>query len=110
MMKRGRARVVLGSGALAASLACGAGLAGAQEVARGAAETKTQEERAGDAAHRRAKAGDCAAALDAYDVALRTSIDPALRRDRGLCHEQLGHPYPAIDDYRAYLTARPNAP
>jgi hypothetical protein len=62
------------------------------------------------AARARALKGDCAGALDAYDQALRTSIDPNLHRDRGRCHETLGHPHPAIDDYRAYLTARPDAP
>jgi hypothetical protein len=36
--------------------------------------------------------------------------NPTLRRDRGPRHERLGHPYPARDDYRAYLTAEPNAP
>ncbi len=58
----------------------------------------------------RMRGGDCAGALDAFDEAIGHSIDPSLRRDRGLCHEQLGHPYPAIDDYRAYLTAEPDAP
>ena len=56
------------------------------------------------------KSGDCKAALDTYDRAAEVRIDPVLRRDRGLCHEELGHPYPAIDDYRYYLTNRPNAP
>src|SRR5690349_21297769 len=42
------------------------------------------------AARGRARAGDCAGALAAFDLALRTSIDPTLRRDRGLCHENLG--------------------
>ncbi|MGH7328367.1 MAG: hypothetical protein ACREJX_08460, partial [Polyangiaceae bacterium] len=60
-------------------------------------------------ARSRAAAGDCAGALDAYDAALETSVDPELHRDRGICHEKLGHPYPAIDDYRFYLTYRPNA-
>ena len=60
-------------------------------------------------AQARAARGDCKGALDAYDDALRTSIAPELYRDRGKCHEQLGHRYPAMDDYRAYLTARPNA-
>ena len=32
-----------------------------------------------------------------------------MRRDRGICHEQLGQPYPAIDDYRTYLAAAPDA-
>jgi hypothetical protein len=62
------------------------------------------------AARVRARAGDCAGALPSFDAALRTTVEPTLRRDRGLCHEQLGHPFPAIDDYRAYLTAIPDAP
>ena len=60
-------------------------------------------------ARSRAAAGDCAGALDAFDAALETSVDPELHRDRGICHDKLGHPYPAIDDYRFYLTSRPNA-
>jgi hypothetical protein len=58
----------------------------------------------------RMKNGDCAGALDAFDAALRAAVAPAVNRDRGLCHEQLGHPFPAIDDYRVYLTAEPDAP
>src|SRR5258708_900192 len=58
----------------------------------------------------RARAGDCAGALPAFDAAIRLTIEPTLRRDRGLCHEKLGDPFPAIEDYRAYLTARPDAP
>ncbi len=54
--------------------------------------------------------GDYAGALEAFDAALRTSADPVLHRDRGLCHEQLGHPFPAMDDFRYYLTALPDAP
>lgn len=61
-------------------------------------------------ARARMRNGDCDGAIDAFDDAIRHSIDPTLRRDRGLCHEQLGHPYPAMDDYRAYLTAQPDAP
>jgi hypothetical protein len=56
------------------------------------------------------RSGDYAGALDAFDAALRTQTDPAVHRDRGLCHEQLGNDYPAIDDYRYYLTAMPDAP
>lgn len=64
---------------------------------------------AGDARKRMA-AGDCEGALTSFDAALRTSNqDPTLYRDRGLCHEKLGHPYPAIDDYREYLTDLPDA-
>jgi hypothetical protein len=61
-------------------------------------------------ARARMSSGDCAGALDAFDAAINHSMDATLRRDRGLCHEQLGHPYPAIDDYRAYLTAKPDEP
>lgn len=62
------------------------------------------------AARARMRNGDCAGALDAFDAAIAHSIDPTLQRDRGLCFEQLGDPFPAIDDYRAYLTAEPDAP
>jgi tetratricopeptide (TPR) repeat protein len=58
----------------------------------------------------RMRRGDCAGALDAFDEALRTSMDATLYRDRGLCHEKQGQPYPAIQDYRAYLTSYPQAP
>jgi hypothetical protein len=64
----------------------------------------------GNVARERARAGDCAGALPAFDAAIAGTIEPTLRRDRGLCHEKLGSPFPAIDDYRAYLTARPDAP
>jgi tetratricopeptide (TPR) repeat protein len=58
----------------------------------------------------RMRAGDCEGAITSFDAALRTSNqDPTLNRDRGLCHEKLGHPYPAIDDYRVYLTDAPDA-
>lgn len=64
----------------------------------------------GDTARERMRKDDCAGALEAFDAALRTSTEPGLYRDRGLCHERLGHAYPAIDDYRRYLTAAPDAP
>ncbi len=54
--------------------------------------------------------GDCARALPLFDAALRSTIDMTIRRDRGLCHEALGNPFPAMDDYRAYLTVSPDAP
>ena len=60
-------------------------------------------------ARERARAGDCAGALPAFDAAIERTIEPTLRRDRGLCHEKLGHPFPAIEDYRAYLHALPDA-
>jgi hypothetical protein len=60
-------------------------------------------------ARARARAGDCVGALPAFDAAVEKTIEPSLRRDRGLCHESLGHPYPAIEDYRAYLHASPDA-
>lgn len=62
------------------------------------------------AARGRARAGDCAGALTSFDAAIRRTVEPTLRRDRGLCHEKLGHPFPAIDDYRAYLAEQPDAP
>lgn len=65
---------------------------------------------AGDAARARARKGDCVGALESFDAAIRSSIEPTLRRDRGLCHERLGNAYPAIDDFRAYLGASPDAP
>lgn len=55
-------------------------------------------------------AGKCDAALDQFDEALRTSVDATIRRDRGLCHEKLGHTHPAMEDFRAYLTEYPDAP
>jgi hypothetical protein len=64
----------------------------------------------GDVGRARMRGGDCEGAINAFDAALETSLDASLHRDRGLCHEQLGHPYPAIDDYEAYLTADNEAP
>jgi hypothetical protein len=60
-------------------------------------------------ARARMRSGDCLGALDVFDAALRSSVDPTLNRDRGLCQERLGNPYPAIDDYRVYVTADPDA-
>ncbi len=84
----------------------------------GPAQSSTQfalrREEAGGAdgvsARARARAGDCAGALPAFDAAIRVTIEATLRRDRGLCHEKLGSPFPAIEDYRAYLVARADAP
>jgi len=82
--------------------------------AQSSAQFSLHREDAGGAeanvARTKARAGDCAGALPAFDAAIRVTIEPTLRRDRGLCHEQVGHPFPAIDDYRAYLVARPDAP
>lgn len=63
-----------------------------------------------ETARTRARAGDCKGALDAFDEALKTSTEPTLFRDRGFCHEQLGEPFPAIDDYRQYLVLLPDGP
>lgn len=65
---------------------------------------------AAEAARAKAASGDCKGALDMFDEALRRSIDPTLYRDRGACHEKLGDVFPAIDDYRAYLSQSPSAP
>jgi hypothetical protein len=81
---------------------------------RSSSQFTLRREEAGGAdasvARSRARAGDCQGALTGFDAAIDRTIEPTLRRDRGLCHEKLGHPFPAIDDYRAYLTARPDAP
>lgn len=61
------------------------------------------------AARARMRNGDCAGALDDFDLALQSTTDPTLYRDRGLCHERLGDPYPAIDDFREYVTDAPDA-
>jgi len=93
-----------------AALLCARGAAAQTHRAAPAEPSSAAATSPGDAAEQRMRSGDCAGALDAFDAALRTSRAPQLYRDRGACHEKLGQPYPAIDDYRAYLTARPNAP
>jgi tetratricopeptide repeat protein len=114
--------MVAASAALAVTLL--AGLVGAQDADPSSQPHKRykaqplnlRKEQLGTAAYTtvgrtRMRSGDCEGALDAFDAALRTTTeDPTLFRDRGLCHEKLGHPYPAIDDYSAYLTAMPEAP
>lgn len=84
-----------------------------QEAKRSSAQFNLHREEPGgvDAvnARARARAGDCKGALPAFDAAVRVTIEPTLRRDRGLCHEKLGDPYPAMEDFRAYLDARPDA-
>lgn len=71
---------------------------------------RTPGEADGDAARRLASQGRCGDALASFDSAiLARAEDASLRRDRGLCHERLGHPAPAIEDYRAYLSMQPTA-
>jgi hypothetical protein len=60
-------------------------------------------------ARAKARAEDCAGALPLFDEAIRITIEPTLRRDRGACHDKLGNPTAALDDYRAYLFARPES-
>ncbi len=62
------------------------------------------------AARAKMRGGDCAGAVPLFDAAVRVTIEPSLRRDRGFCHDKLQNPAPAIEDYRAYLYARPEAP
>jgi len=71
---------------------------------------KTPGETDANAARRLASIGRCDEALAPFDAAVvsRTE-DASLRRDRGICHERLGHPAPAIEDYRAYLSMDPTA-
>ncbi len=84
-----------------------------QEPKHSSAQFNLHREEPGgvDAANARARsrAGDCKGALPSFDAAIRVTIEPTLRRDRGLCHEKLGDPYPAMDDFRAYLDMRPDA-
>ena len=91
-----------------------ASTASAPGPARSSSQFSLRREEAGGAdgtaARARARAGDCAGALPAFDAAVRVTIEPTLRRDRGLCHEKLGNPFPAIEDYRAYLVGRADAP
>jgi Tetratricopeptide repeat len=104
------ARIALASSVVGGVLAL-SGVANAQVATPSAVE----REQLGtislsEQARARARRGDCAGALTVFDEAIKTTTDPTLRRDRGLCHEKLDDPYPAVDDFRAYLTARPDAP
>lgn len=116
---RARQRLLILSSVLVAALAAGTSEAappgaGPQGPSRSSSQFALRREEAGGAdatvARQRARAGDCAGALPSFDAAIRVTIEPTLRRDRGLCHEKLGDPFPAIEDYRAYLTARADAP
>jgi Tetratricopeptide repeat len=62
-----------------------------------------------DLARTLVKQGNCAKALDLFDQALQTSQTPTVVRDRGLCHEKLGHVFPAREDFRRYLAESPEA-
>lgn len=70
----------------------------------------SQAEKLAAAGRQSAAAGNCKRALDLFDQALRTSMDPLVVRDRGKCHDKEGNIRPAIDDYRAYLASHPDAP
>jgi hypothetical protein len=84
--------------------------AAAQGAAQPGAPAAPQYAGPRDIAEQRFHAGNCAGAIDAFDAALRNdSMNPELRRDRGACHEKLGQPFPAIDDYRFYVVHRPDA-
>jgi hypothetical protein len=115
---RSRKRLLLSTTVLVTALTAGTADAappsGAQKPQSSSSQFALRREEAGGvdatAARQRARAGDCAGALPAFDAAIRVTIEPTLRRDRGLCHEKLGDPFPAIEDYRAYLVARPDAP
>lgn len=115
---RSRKRLLVATSFVVTALSAGVAAAAPPPPAGGPRQSSSQfalrREEAGGAdatvARQRARAGDCAGALPAFDNAVNLTIEPTLRRDRGLCHEKLGHPFPAIDDYRSYLTARPDAP
>jgi hypothetical protein len=111
-------RTLLPAIAVAGAVAMAAGSASAQSAGAGKHKAQPlllQHEQLGSealagAGRARMRNGDCAGALEAFDAALRSAVDPTVSRDRGMCHEQLGHAFPAIDDYRAYVTAMPDAP
>lgn len=114
---RSQKRLLLSSSFVVTLLAAGPALAqraAPTSPSRSSAQFTLHRDEAGgaesNAARQKARAGDCAGALPQFDAAIRVTIEPTLRRDRGLCHEKLNDPYPAIDDYRAYLVARPDAP
>jgi hypothetical protein len=55
--------------------------------------------------------GQCDQAIPSYDRAIQLSPSkPELLRERGACHETLGHRKAAADDYRAFCDAAPTAP
>src|ERR1700677_198649 len=104
-------RTGLAAGASPIAALLSAALAGAQDAPKPKYKAQPLNlhrdgpgSQAADRARARMKSGDCPGALDAFDAALSQSHDPTLYRDRGRCHEKLGHPFPAIDDYRIYLT------
>jgi len=108
----------LAAGASAIAALLSAALAGAQDAPKPKPKYKAQPlnlhrdgpgSQAAELGRARMKNGDCPGALDAFDAALTQSHDATLYRDRGLCHEKLGHPFPAIEDYRTYLTVAPDA-
>jgi hypothetical protein len=111
-------RTVLPAIAVAGTIASMAANAGAQSTTGGRYKPQPlvlQHEQLGSESlagvgRARMRNGDCAGALDAFDAVLRSAVEPSVSRDRGICHEQLGHAFPAIDDYRVYLTALPDAP
>jgi hypothetical protein len=53
--------------------------------------------------------GRCDLAIPDYDKAIASDPVPALLRERGGCHEKLGHADLAIRDYQAYVAAAPTA-
>ncbi len=93
--------------------ACGVAVAVALGAGAAAAQRKWGTPASADAEQGRklVAQGDCPGAIAAFDKALEVEPDQAQSyRDRGLCHEKLGHPQPAIADYREYLSRLPNAP
>src|SRR5580658_187954 len=110
-------RKALAAGTSAIAVPLAVALAGADDAPKPKPKYKSQPLnlhrdgpgfQAAELARTRMKNGDCPGALDAFDLAITQSHEPTLYRDRGLCHEKLGHPYPAIDDYRTYLTSAPS--
>jgi hypothetical protein len=77
----------------------------AQSFRRGEREDKAQ------LAIQLARAGKWAQAVTMFDAAIEEHpFVMELTRDRGYCHEKLGHNKLAAEDFRAYVAAMPGAP
>ncbi len=102
---------ILLAGALVAGSASAQKPAGPPRSRNQPLNLNSTDSAAGPAARARAKAraNDCEGALPLFDEAIRITIEPTLRRDRGACHDKLGNAQAGVDDYRAYLYARPES-
>jgi hypothetical protein len=76
--------------------------------ARSAPAQPNEARRAAQRARSFVVAGQCDLAVPSLDQALALDPgNPELLRDRGACHDRLGHRQAAVADYRAYCAAAP---